>query len=73
MVPDALGAVHGPLDARLPRGTPRYVNYKKVCSPAGIQHAAAIEKARVALGGHNSGHSPILNTQAPFSNLPVSS
>jgi len=46
---------------------------KRYVHPQEYNTRAAIEKARVALGGHNSGHSPILNTQAPFSNLPVSS
>jgi hypothetical protein len=32
----------------------------------------AMEKARVALSGHNSGHSPILNTKIQISDLAVS-
>jgi len=46
---------------------------KRYVHPQEYNTRAAIEKARVALGGHNSGHSSILNTQAPFSNLAVSS
>jgi len=33
---------------------------------------AAIEKARLALSGHKTGHSPILNTDVHIGNLPVS-
>jgi integrase len=46
---------------------------KRYVHPQEYSTRAAMEKARVALSGHNSGHSPILNTQVPIGNLPVSS
>ena len=46
---------------------------KRYSHPQEYNTRAAIEKAWVAFGGHNSGvQSPIVNTQAPSSNLPVS-
>jgi integrase len=46
--------------------TRRYIH------PQEYNTRAAIEKARAALSGHNSGHSPIANTAAPIGNLAVS-
>jgi integrase len=39
---------------------------KRYVHPQEYSTRAAMEKARVALSGHNSGHSPILNTQVPM-------
>jgi integrase len=46
---------------------------KRYVHPQEYNTRAAIEKARVALGGHNSGHSPILNTNGLVGNIPVRS
>ncbi len=46
---------------------------KRYVHPQEYNTRAAMEKARVALSGHSSGHSPILNTQVPIGNLPVTS
>jgi integrase len=46
---------------------------KRYVHPQEYNTRAAIEKARVALSGHNSGHSPIVNAILPIANLPVSS
>jgi integrase len=46
---------------------------KRYVHPQEYSTRAAIEKARVALSGHSSGHSPILNTQPQIGSLPVSS
>lgn len=46
---------------------------KRYVHPQEYNTRAAIEKARVALGGHNSGHSPISTLYQPISNLAVSS
>jgi len=45
---------------------------KRYVHPQEYSTRAAIEKARVALSGHNSGHRPILNTSSQIANLPVS-
>ena len=45
---------------------------KRYVHPQEYNTRAAIEKARVALSGHNSGHSPIVNTTLPIANLAVS-
>jgi integrase len=46
---------------------------KRYVHPQEYNTRSAIENARVALGRHNSGHSPILNAQSLIFNLPVSS
>jgi len=46
---------------------------KRYVHPHEYNTRAAIEKARKALSGHNSGHSPILNTETQIANLPLSS
>ena len=46
---------------------------KRYVHPQEYNTRAAIEKARVALGGHNSGHSPISTVYQPILNLPVTS
>jgi integrase len=45
---------------------------KSYVHPQEYKTRAAIEKARVALSRHNSGHSPILSTNAPTANPAVS-
>jgi integrase len=44
---------------------------KRYVHPQEYSTRAAMEKARVALSGHNSGHSQILNTETLVANLPV--
>jgi integrase len=44
---------------------------KRYVHPQEYSTRAAMEKARVALSGHNSGHSQILNTETLTANLPV--
>ena len=44
---------------------------KRYVHPQEYSTRAAIEKARVALSGHNSGHTPIVNTQSPAAIVPV--
>jgi integrase len=46
---------------------------KRYVHPQEYSTRAAIEKAQLALSGHNSGHSPILNTAQQIGNVPVSS
>ena len=46
---------------------------KRYVHPQEYSTRAAIEKARLALTGHNSGHSTILNTTSSIGNLAVSS
>jgi len=46
---------------------------KRYVHPQEYSTRAAMEKARVALSGHGSGHSPILNTELPINNFAVSS
>jgi hypothetical protein len=50
---------------------------KRYVHPQEFSTRAAMEKARVALdveqSGHNSGHTPILNTETQIANLPLSS
>jgi len=45
---------------------------KRYVHPQEYSTRAAIEKARVALSGHKTGHTPILNTSSQMANLPVS-
>jgi integrase len=45
---------------------------KRYVHPQEFNTHAAMEKARVALSGHNSGHTQILNTSLPITNIPVS-
>jgi integrase len=45
---------------------------KRYVHPQEYNTRAAIEKARLALSGHSSGHSPILNSEAQIANLAVS-
>jgi len=45
---------------------------KRYVHPQDYSTRAAMERARVALSGHNSGHSPILSTEWPIANRPVS-
>ena len=45
---------------------------KRYVHPQEYNTRAAIEKARVALSGHNSGHSPISTVYQPIPNLAVS-
>jgi integrase len=44
---------------------------KRYVHPQEYSTRAAMEKARVALSGHNSGHTQILNTETLAANLPV--
>src|ERR1700722_17275087 len=44
---------------------------KRYVHPQEYSTRAAMEKARVALSGHNSGHTPILNAETPIANLAV--
>jgi len=44
---------------------------KRYVHPQEYSTRAAIEKARLALGGHNSGHSAIVNTETQIANLAV--
>jgi hypothetical protein len=44
---------------------------KRYVHPQEYSTRAAMEKARVALSRHSSGHSPILNTDSQSANLPV--
>ncbi|HEY1756157.1 MAG TPA: tyrosine-type recombinase/integrase [Bryobacteraceae bacterium] len=46
---------------------------KRYVHPQEYNTRAAMEKARLALGGHSSGHSPILNTQLQIGDLALSS
>jgi integrase len=46
---------------------------KRYVHPQEYSTRAAIERARLALSGYSSGHSPILNTQTQIVNLAVSS
>jgi integrase len=50
---------------------------KRYVHPQEFSTRAAMEKARAALNversGHNSGHTPILNTETQIANLPLSS
>jgi len=43
-LPDALGAVYGPLDARLPRGTPRF-GWAQFWEQSDFEHAGTILKS----------------------------
>jgi integrase len=45
---------------------------KRYVHPQEYSTRAAMEKARVALSGHSSGHSPILSTPSQIADLPVS-
>jgi hypothetical protein len=45
---------------------------KRYVHPQEYSTRAAIEKARAALGGHKTGHTPILNTNSQIANLAVS-
>ena len=44
---------------------------KRYVHPQEFSTRAAMEKARVALSGHNSGHTPIVNPQSPSAIVPV--
>lgn len=46
---------------------------KRYVHPQEYSTRAAIEKARAALGGHNSGHSPILNPSSQIADFAVTS
>jgi integrase len=46
---------------------------KRYVHPQEYSTRAAMERARLALRGHNSGHSPILNTQTEIGDLALSS
>jgi hypothetical protein len=45
---------------------------KRYVHPQEFSTRAAMEKARVALGGHSSGHSPILSDLIQIANRPLS-
>jgi hypothetical protein len=45
---------------------------KRYVHPQEYSTRAAMEKARVALSGHNSGHSPIPHTKMQIADLAVS-
>ncbi len=46
---------------------------KRYVHPQEYSTRAAMEKARLALSGHNSGHSPVLNLESEIGNILVSS
>ena len=46
---------------------------KRYVHPQEYSTRAAMEKARLALSGHSSGHTPILNIESQIANLPLSS
>ena len=71
-VPDQMGAVHGPMDVCVSCRPPRHVDQETVGAPQEYSTRAAIEKARVALSGHKTGHTPILNMSVQIAHLPVS-
>jgi hypothetical protein len=45
---------------------------KRYVHPQEYSSRVTIEKARVALSGHKTGHTPILNMSVQIANLPVS-
>jgi len=44
---------------------------KRYVHPQEYSTRAAMEKARVALSGHNFGHTQIVHTTSPIANLPA--